>query len=127
MSPLYKKGIEDLSHVLFQCLKKTNTRTRLQITLNGCKAHSFKYQYLDVRQKIIMNVDFEDPLLTQKLAKFSLIFIKKVSNRKNSKNIHRHTNTDLHYDQVKGKPSFVETVNLFSQCSFTCLIFSRDF
>ena len=69
-----------------------------------------------------MNVDFEDPQLL-KLAKFSLIFIKKESNGKNLKNSHRHTDTDLHYDHVKSRPCFVEAVNLFSNCSFTCLIF----
>ena len=56
--PLCKQGIEDSSHFLFQCLKKTDIRARLQDTLNGCKTHSFKYGYLDVRQRIIMNVDF---------------------------------------------------------------------
>ena len=57
--PLCKQGIEDSSHFLFQCLKKTNIRARLQNTLNGCKTHSFNYGYLDVRQRIIMNVDFQ--------------------------------------------------------------------
>ena len=37
--PLCKQGIEDSSHVLFQCLKKTNIRAKLQDTLNGCKTH----------------------------------------------------------------------------------------
>ena len=57
--PLCQQGIEDSSHFLFQCLKKTNIRARLQDTSNGCKTHSFKYGYLDVRQWIIMNVDFK--------------------------------------------------------------------
>ena len=58
---LCKQGIGDLSHFLFHCLKKTNTRTRLQDTLNGCKTLGLKCGYLVVRQNIIMNVDFEDP------------------------------------------------------------------
>ena len=57
--PLCKQGIEVSSHFLFQCLKKTNIRARLQDTLNCSKTHSFKYGYLDVRQRIIMNVDFK--------------------------------------------------------------------
>ena len=39
--PLCKQSIEDSSHFLFECLKKTNTRARLQNTLNGCKTHNF--------------------------------------------------------------------------------------
>ena len=73
------KSLEDSSHFLFQCLKKTNIRARLQDTLNGCKTHIFKYGYLDVRKRIIMNVDFK------RLSKLSLIVIKKESNGKIAK------------------------------------------
>ena len=66
--------------------EKTNTRGRLQDKLNGCKTYSFKYgSDLNVRQRIIMNVDFTDPQLTQRVSKLSSIFIKKESNEKISK------------------------------------------
>ena len=54
-------------------------------TLNGCKTHSFKYGYLDVRQRIIMNVDFADSQLTQRVSKLFSILIKKESNGKIAK------------------------------------------
>ena len=41
----------------------------LQDTLNGCKTRNFKYGYLDVRKSLIVNVDFEDPQLTQRVSK----------------------------------------------------------
>ena len=67
--PLCKQSIGDLSHLLFHCLKKTKTRTRLHDTLNGCKTRTIKKGYLDVKQRIIANVDFEDPQLTQRVGK----------------------------------------------------------
>ena len=64
------------------------------------KLITFKYGYLDVRQRITMNVGFADPQLTQRVTKLFDPYKERIKweNRKNS---HRQTDTDLHYDQIK--------------------------
>ena len=59
-----------------------------------------------------MNVDFEDPQVTQRVSKILFDLYKEESNGKNRQNSHTHTDTDLHYvyDQVKGRLCFVEAV-----------------
>ena len=60
-----------------------------------------------------MNVDFADSQLTQRVSKLFSIPIKKESNGKIAKK-QQTTDTDLHYDQVEGRPCFMEAVNLFA-------------
>ena len=75
-----------------------------------------------------MNVDFADSQLTQRVSKLFSILIKKESNGKIAKKKQQTTDTDLHYDQVEGRPCFVEAVNLFASMFiylfnfFSCLL-----
>ena len=96
-------------------------------TLTGCKTHSFKYGYLDVRQRIIMNADFADSQLTQRVSKLFSILTKKESNGKIAK---KATDNRYWFTLRSGwrQACFVEAVNLFASMFiylfnfFSCLL-----